>query len=208
MVGAAEAAYHLRRGEWMHRTLCRPRNFLLGGLLLALLVSGRPESLNAQIPGTSGSSLTVPIGGAVPLQMSTKKAIALVKNSKEDVLGVKTVAGDPKRVILIGLAAGVTHIELTDVDGKVDSYDVTVQLDVEFLRTQLHRAFPTANVEPVPIRHQRRLSRRNGQSHRRRRRDPARGPSRRGRRTDCQPPPRRRCAAGAAMRDRGPGAAQ
>jgi pilus assembly protein CpaC len=150
-VGAAEAAYPLRRGEWMHRTFCRPRNFLLGGLLLALLVSGRPESLNAQIPGTTGSSLIVPIGGTVPVQMTTKKAITLVKNSKEDVLGIKTVPGDPKRVNVVGLAAGLTHIELTDEDGKVESYDVTVQLDVEFLRTQLHRAFPTANVEPVPI---------------------------------------------------------
>ena len=150
-VGAADVAYPLRRGEWMHRTFCRPRNFLLGGLLLALLVSGRPESLNAQIPGTTGSSLIVPIGGTVPVQMTTKKAITLVKNSKEDVLGIKTVPGDPKRVNLVGLAAGLTHIELTDEDGKVESYDVTVQLDVEFLRTQLHRAFPTANVEPVPI---------------------------------------------------------
>jgi pilus assembly protein CpaC len=135
----------------MHRTLCRPRNFLLGGLLLALLVSGRPESLNAQIPGTSGSSLIVPIGGSVPLQMSTNKAISLVKNSKEDVLSVKTVPGDPKRVILIGVTAGVSHVELTDEGGKVDSYDVTVQLDVEALRTQLRRAFPSANVDPVPI---------------------------------------------------------
>ncbi len=135
----------------MHRTLCRPRNFLLGGLLLALLVSGRPETLNAQIPGTSGNSLAVPIGGTVPLQMSTKKAISLVKNSKEDVLGIKTVPGDPKRVNLVGLAAGVSHVELTDEDGKMDAYDVTVQLDVEFLRTQLHRAFPTTNIEPVPV---------------------------------------------------------
>jgi pilus assembly protein CpaC len=150
-VGAADAAYHLRRGEWMHRTLCRPRNLLLGGLLIALLVSGRPESLNAQIPGTSGSSLTVPIGSSVPLQMTTKKAISLVKNTREEVLGVKTVQGDPKRVILIGKTAGVSHVELTDEDGKVESYDVSVQLDVEALRTQLRRAFPSANVEPVPI---------------------------------------------------------
>jgi pilus assembly protein CpaC len=150
-VGAADAAYHLRRGEWMHRTICRPRNLLLGGLLIALLVSGRPESLNAQIPGTTGSSLTVPIGGSVPLQMSTKKAISLVKNTREEVLGVKTVQGDPKRVILIGKTAGVSHVELTDEDNKVESYDVSVQLDVEALRTQLRRAFPSANVEPVPI---------------------------------------------------------
>ena len=46
------------------------------------------------------------------------------------------MAGDPKRVNLIGLTAGVSHVEVTDEDGKVESYDVTVQLDVEFLRSQ------------------------------------------------------------------------
>src|ERR1700676_4252174 len=100
----------------MHRTLFRPRALLLGALALALLLSGGPAP--AHIPGTSGSALTVPIGGTVPLQMTTKKAISLVKNSKEDVLGVKTVPGDPTRVLLTGQTAGITHVELTDVDGK------------------------------------------------------------------------------------------
>ena len=93
----------------------------------------------------------VPIGGTVPLQLSTKKAISLVKNAKEDVLGIKTVPGDPTRVLLTGQTAGITHLDLTDVDGKVESFQVTVQLDVEYLRTQLKRALPTSNIDPVPI---------------------------------------------------------
>jgi pilus assembly protein CpaC len=170
--GAADGARHLRRGEWMHRTLCRPRNLLLGGLLIALLVSGRPESLNAQIPGTSGSPLEVPAEGTLSLQMRTKKAISLVKNSNDKVLGVKTVLDDPKRVFLTGLKPGISHVDLTDEDGKMDSYDVTVRdvkveeikvkvplvppvplvpLDVEALRKQLRLMFPTSNVRPVLV---------------------------------------------------------
>jgi pilus assembly protein CpaC len=153
-VGAAEAARHLRRGEWMHRTLCRPRNVLLGGLLIALLVSGRPESLNAQIPGTSGNSVAVPFGGSQELQMSTKKAISLVKNSNDKVLGVQTVLNDPSRVFLIGKAPGVSHVELKDKDDKMEPYEVTVvslPLNIAVLRKQLRLAFPTSNIEPVLI---------------------------------------------------------
>lgn len=135
----------------MHHTHFRPRDLLLGGLLLALFLVGRPAALTAQIPGTSGSALMVPIGGTVPLQMTTKKAISLVKNTKEDVLGIKTVPGDPSRVLLTGTTAGITHVDLTDVDGKVEGFDVTVQLDVEYLRTQLRRALPTSNIDPIPI---------------------------------------------------------
>ena len=135
----------------MHHTHFRPRNLLMGGLLLALFLVGRPDALTAQIPGTSGSALIVPIGGTVPLHMTTKKAISLVKNTKEEVLGIKTVPGDPSVVLLTGTTAGLTHVDLTDVDGKVEGYDVTVQLDVEYLRTQLRRALPTANIDPIPI---------------------------------------------------------
>ncbi len=87
----------------------------------------------------------------MPLQMSTRKAISLVKNTKEEVLGVKTVPGDPSRVLLTGTTAGLTHVDLTDVDGKIEGFDVTVQQDVEYLRTQLRRVLPTANIDPIPI---------------------------------------------------------
>ena len=54
-------------------------------------------------------------------------------------------------MLLTGQTAGITHVDLTDVDGKVEGYEVTVQLDVEYLRTQLKRALPTANIDPIPI---------------------------------------------------------
>ena len=136
----------------MHRTLCRPRTLLLGGLLLALFLCGRPEALKAQVQGTAGNALIVPLGGPpVPLQMNTKKAISLIKNTNGKVLRINTIEDDPTRVFLVGQQAGTSHIDLTDVDGKVESHDVIVQLDIEYLRTQLKRVLPTANIEPVPV---------------------------------------------------------
>ena len=52
---------------------------------------------------------------------------------------------------MTGQDAGITHLELTDVDGKTETFDIIVQADVEFLRIQLKRMFPTANITPVPI---------------------------------------------------------
>jgi pilus assembly protein CpaC len=135
----------------MHRTLFRPRALLIGGLLFALLAAARPGPVRAQLPLLNTTAITVPTGTTTRLQMSTKKAIKLVRNSKESVLGVKAVPGDPTRVELTGQDAGITHLELTDVDDKVEAFDVIVQADVEFLRIQLRRLAPTANVDPVPI---------------------------------------------------------
>ena len=136
----------------MHRTLCRPRALLLGGLLLALLATGRPDPLQAQIPAPTGSTpMIVPSGTTTRLQMSTKKAIKLVKSSRENVLGIKAPPGDPTTVELTGQEAGITHLELTDVDGKTETFDIIVQADVEFLKIQLKRLVPTANIEPIPI---------------------------------------------------------
>ena len=135
----------------MHRTLSRPRALLLGGLLFALLASGRPEALRAQLPLLDTTAITVPAGTTKRLQMGSKKEIKNVTNSKENVLNVKKVPGDPTRIEVTGQDAGITHLELTDVDGKTETFDIIVQADVEFLRIQLKRMFPTANITPVPI---------------------------------------------------------
>ena len=135
----------------MHHTLFRPRALLLGGLLLALLAGGRPGPLQAQLPLLDTAAITVPTGTTQRLQMSTKKEIKNVTNSRENVLGVKKVPGDPTRIDLLGQDAGISHLELTDVDGKVEKFDIIVQADVEFLRIQLKRLIPSGNITPVPI---------------------------------------------------------
>jgi pilus assembly protein CpaC len=137
----------------MHRTnsvLCQAFAGLLAGLLLASL----PQTVaRAQAPEAppSASALIVPINGTVQIQMSTKKKIQNILNSQPTVARTQPVIGDPTKILVTGLEAGVTHITLTDEDKKVEELDVVVQQDVEFLRTQIRRAVPTANIEPIPI---------------------------------------------------------
>ena len=67
-----------------------------------------------------------------------------------DVVNIRTVVGDPTTLLLTGQQPNVATLELEDADGNKEKYDVIVQLDVEYLRTQLRRVVPTANVNPIP----------------------------------------------------------
>jgi pilus assembly protein CpaC len=135
----------------MHRTK-RCLKALTGGLLLALLLSGFTAGSSAQGPpaGTTGSALIVPINGTVRVQMKSKKPIKTVTVPVPDVIQVRTMVGDPTVVLVTGQNPNVTRIELEDVDGAKETYEVIVQLDVEYLRTQLRRVVPTANIVPIP----------------------------------------------------------
>ena len=82
--------------------------------------------------------------------MSTKKPISQVNNEKDNVVRVSPVIGDPTSVLLTGLEPGISRVTFRDVDGKVEAVDVVVQLDIEYLRSLIHRAVPTAFVEPIP----------------------------------------------------------
>jgi pilus assembly protein CpaC len=119
-------------------------------MLVALLLSGLLAGARGQGPAQPGSALIVPIGGTVKLQMASKKPIKTVTNPKDAAVAIRTVPGDPTTVLIIGQQPEVTRIELEDVDGKKESYDVIVQADVEFLKTQLKRAVPTATINPIP----------------------------------------------------------
>jgi pilus assembly protein CpaC len=137
----------------MHRTNRVPYQ-AFAGLLAGLLLASLPQTAaRAQAPPAtpSASALIVPINGTVQIQMSTKKRIASILNSRDSVARTQPVIGDPTKILVTGLEAGVTHITLTDEDKKVEELDIVVQQDVEFLKTMIRRAVPTANVEPIPI---------------------------------------------------------
>jgi pilus assembly protein CpaC len=134
----------------MHRTKSL-RRALLGGLVLALLAGGLTSVSQAQDAGKLGSVVIVPLNGTNRLQMTTKKPIRNVNVPKEGVVMVRTIAGDPTTILLIGQAPDVVRIELTDEDGKKETYEVIVQLDIENLKTQLRRGLPTANIDPIPV---------------------------------------------------------
>jgi pilus assembly protein CpaC len=135
----------------MHRKMVRPR-WLWSGVLLALVLSG-PAAVWGQdppAPPPRPGALIVPINGTVRLQMSTRKPIRQVINPKDSAVNIRTVIGDPTTVLVIGQQPDVTRIELEDVDGKREVYEVIVQADIEYLRTQLRRGVPTASLEPIP----------------------------------------------------------
>jgi pilus assembly protein CpaC len=94
--------------------------------------------------------IIVPIGGTVKLQMTTGKPIKTATVNVPDVVGIRTVLGDPSTLLLTGQQAGIAVLDLEDVDGKKEKYDLIVQLDVEYLRAQLRKAVPGANIDPIP----------------------------------------------------------
>jgi pilus assembly protein CpaC len=132
----------------MHRTITRPR-FLVWGTLVALFVSGL-SGLQAQDAGQRPSAVIVGIGQTIRLQMKSKNNIKTVVNPKDNVINIRTVLGDPTTILITGQQPDVVTIELTDDKNNSEKYEIIVQLDVEYLRTQLRRAVPTANITPIP----------------------------------------------------------
>jgi pilus assembly protein CpaC len=141
----------------MHRTN-RVRHAACCGLLLGLLFGGnafgqtqplpRPPAAQGQ-PIFLGKSIVVPINGTQRLQMITKKRIATVYNEREAVARV-TGTNDPSTVIITGIETGITHLTLIDENNVQETYEIQVQLDVEYLRTLILRAVPTATIQIVP----------------------------------------------------------
>jgi pilus assembly protein CpaC len=118
------------------------------------MLVGAACALNAraqQVPiEVNPNAIVIPINGTQLLGHSSKKNLKKAVNQKDTVLRVQPVAGDPAHVLLTGLEPGITKVVLTDVDGKEESFDVVVQFDVEYLKSVLRRAVPTANIIPIP----------------------------------------------------------
>lgn len=137
----------------MHRIIDR-KALSWGGAIVALILTAWTALAPAQDPVPQLSALIVPINGTVKLQMSKKQKIKTVTNPKENAVSLRTLAGDPTTILVIGQQPDVTRIELEDSDGNKESYEVVVQADVEYLRTQLRRAIPTANITVIPTNNQ------------------------------------------------------
>jgi pilus assembly protein CpaC len=60
------------------------------------------------------------------------------------------VIGDPAHVLVSGLQPGLARVTLTDADGKVETFDIVVQLDVEYLKYLLKLGVPTASINVQP----------------------------------------------------------
>jgi pilus assembly protein CpaC len=124
-------------------------------MLLTLVLVAFPGALQAaaqeEAPKeTKLKAVVISINGTQTLQHSSKKKLKRVVNRTDNVARVQPVDSDPTRVLITGLEPGITRITLTDEDDKEESFDVVVQFDVEYLKTVLKRAVPTANIQPIP----------------------------------------------------------
>src|SRR6516164_6602946 len=137
----------------MHRTRVLYRSFW--GVLLALLLGavcaageiavGQPAPVEV-----NPNAIVIPINGTYLLGAPSKKALKKAVNNKDNVIRVQPVSDDRSKVLITGLEPGIARVTLTDEDDKVFDFDVVVQFDVEYLRSVLKRAVPTANIVPIP----------------------------------------------------------
>jgi pilus assembly protein CpaC len=148
----------------MHRTLSMSRigcRILLTTALAGALATGGIVAGQETVPAprreagpaaavTRGNQIIVPIGSSQRLQMKGRKAIQSVVNPKEGIAFVAPVQDDPTTVMITGREAGLTRITLTAADGSEENYEVVVQIDIEFLRSVLLRAVPTASLQLIP----------------------------------------------------------
>jgi pilus assembly protein CpaC len=139
----------------MHRTR-RVSRSVRWGALLGLVLACTAGRLLAQAPEAgppprpNPNALIIAINATQRVGMTTGKALKQAVNEKENIARVQPIQGDPTRVLITGLEPGITRVTLTDVDNKSESFDVVVQFDVEYLKSLLKRAVPTANVQPIP----------------------------------------------------------
>jgi pilus assembly protein CpaC len=136
----------------MHRTRVLYRTFW-GGLLALLLgaVSGAGIAAGQPAPvEINPNAIVIPINGTYLLGAPSKKPLKKAVNNKDNVVRVQPVSDDRSKVLITGLEPGIARVTLTDEDDKVFDFDVVVQFDVEYLRSVLKRAVPTANIVPIP----------------------------------------------------------
>lgn len=96
------------------------------------------------------AAFVVPINGTRRLSMNPRRPIRQVLNEKDSICRVQAIQDDRTAVLVVGLQAGSSRVRMTDEQGVEESVDVVVELDIDAVRTVLRRAFPTAQVEPIP----------------------------------------------------------
>lgn len=104
-------------------------------------------------------SVIVSIGGQSRFQMKTKRPIKEVFNENDKVVQVLADASKPDTIIILGRVAGSSKVELTDDQGKRESYLLIVDSEdeairkkaIEEVRELIRKTVPTASVEITPI---------------------------------------------------------
>jgi pilus assembly protein CpaC len=127
-----------------------------GGLAVLCLIAGTTvygQDKERTVPTAKldkSGAVIVPLQGSVKLQMKNKPLIRSVYFDREGVVQVLPDATNPDSVIVFGRGVGSVTLELTDVDGNKQAFEIVVQQDIDLLRNLIKRAVPTASVEIIP----------------------------------------------------------
>lgn len=132
----------------MHRTTRVPRP--AWPLLAFLVLLAGSRSAWAQPTEPKSTVLQVPLNTTKQVQMSTKLPIAEVRNENPKVARVQSLTDDPTRVLVTGLAAGTTQVNLTDIKGNRESFEVAVLSDEIVRREELKKALLETIRKRVP----------------------------------------------------------
>src|SRR5262249_2648873 len=112
------------------------------GLILGSLITTRAAAQEGAV-APKVAPLAVPLNTNRIIQVSSKQKLKTVTNQDPNIARVAPVEGDPTRIQITGLRAGLTRITLLDERNFTEAYDVTVQTNLEHLRTVLRETVPT-----------------------------------------------------------------
>lgn len=139
----------------MHQTN-RPLIWLAGVIVGLGLAANQystaedPPAANQNQAQLRAAVFVVPLDATRQLSMNPRRPIRKVINEKEFICSVHAIEDDRTAVSVFGRQAGKSRVLMIDEKGVEETVDVVVELDVDAVRTVLRRAFPTAQVEPIP----------------------------------------------------------
>lgn len=125
-----------------------------GQLPAAQLPAAQPIQIaQAEQPAPAPRAATpvnVPLGSTKDIQMRGKKDIQRAVNENDAVAEVRP-GPDIKTVRVTGRSVGRTRLTLTAVDNSTEDIEITVEIDVEYLRNLLLRVAPQANISVTAV---------------------------------------------------------
>src|SRR5207244_3561363 len=116
------------------------RTFALGQLKTSLLILGIAVLLS-RVPAAAqaeGQALHVFVGKSVVINLQSPVTRILSSNPAV----IDTLATSPTQIVVEGKSAGVSSLILWDATGHSQMLDVTVDVNVSYLRTTIEQTYP------------------------------------------------------------------
>src|SRR5579862_5734540 len=112
-------------------------------LLLCIGTFAIAQGTPAPNPPNEGETVHVLVGKSVVINVQAPLTRVLSSNP----VAVEAMATSPTQVVIEGKAAGNSSLILWDASGRNQILDVSVDLDIEGLRSAIQRAYPKESLE-------------------------------------------------------------